>query len=154
MVTPKTPLLVGNLDHMTEFYDNPNGHGMRPLFGPKLNNAQHGGLIARYSLHNPNDRGFHTIDVMDKDYNDVGHLRWSNLGPINYVGVIPEYRRRGVATAMYQLGHQLAREYSDRVNSGPEHSRDRTPEGDAWAKAVGGWLPPIITKDESDSWPR
>jgi hypothetical protein len=126
---------------MIEYYDH-DGHGIRPLFGLNLNNAQHGGFYARYSLNS--QQGLHTIEVQDKDHNDVGHLHWSHLGPIQDINVKSEHRRKGIASAMYRMGHQLATDYPDRVNSGPTHSMDRTPDGDAWAKAVGGFLPPKI----------
>lgn len=75
----------------------------------------------------------------------VGHMQWFKdaggrpdepAGEIGLLQVEPQYTRNGVATAMYEAArqHQFA--------PAPAHSPSRTDEGDAWARKVGGDLPP------------
>jgi len=68
----------------------------------------------------------------------AGHLLWSGQG-IRNIMVEPELQRRGIGTAMWNEGHRLASENA-RIPK-PKHSPDRTNEGDAWARGVGGRLP-------------
>lgn len=56
-------------------------------------------------------------------------------GEIAWVGVRKAYRRQGIARALFR--HALAAGYR------PRHSPCRSPEGDAWARSVGGILPPL-----------
>lgn len=73
----------------------------------------------------------------------VGWLSWygGDNGEIQDVSVAPEHRRKGLATQMMLLARQKA---SEGRRKPPEHSSSRTPEGDAWAKSVGGKRPPIF----------
>lgn len=73
----------------------------------------------------------------------MGSLRWNQEGEITGVYVPKRLRRRGIATAMFKIAHEVAEGMED-MNP-PEHAADRTPEGDAWAKAVGGVIPPLRT---------
>lgn len=82
------------------------------------------------------------------DLKNVAYLKWgSTTGEIKMIWVHPEYRRRGIATDMY--------EYVQRLTSGMLiHSPRRTSQGNAWAHTVGGHLPanvfdrPMSTRDE------
>lgn len=69
-------------------------------------------------------------------FGDIGRMelgKEKNGGrEITDFGVL--FRRIGVGTAMYK--------YAQDVGLNPLHSADRTDEGDAWAKKVGGDLPP------------
>ena len=67
---------------------------------------------------------------------DVGQMIWTHRS-IEEIGAMP--RRQGIATAMWQEGHRLAAENA-RIPK-PKHSAQRTTEGDAWARSVGGPLP-------------
>ena len=82
-------------------------------------------------------RGLHNIKAVVGDQN-VGSMSW---GPrmIRGISVIPEYRRQGIASRMWEEGHRVASENA-RIPK-PAHSNDRTNEGDAWARSVGGRLP-------------
>ena len=73
---------------------------------------------------------------------EVGWLRWHNAaaregyaaGEITALGVAEAYQRQGVATRMF----------AEAARFGPVvHSRVRTRAGEAWARAVGGELPPL-----------
>lgn len=68
----------------------------------------------------------------------VGSMRW-NPTEITGIDVKSSDRRRGVGTALWHEGHRLAA--ADDMVHEPRHSKDRTPEGDAWARAVGGPIP-------------
>jgi GNAT superfamily N-acetyltransferase len=139
---------------MPEYYENTEwGHGDVPLMGTKLNNKQHGGLYARYSVEKPENKqwdastskGYHEVTVHDKDHDEVGRLEWhGGTGEILKVSVSEDYRRQGVATAMHSLAHKLSNQYG---LPKPRHSNDRTDMGDSWAMKVGGTVPPNIKDD-------
>lgn len=57
----------------------------------------------------------------------------SDAGTILSVGVAPEMRRKGVASAMWSR--------AKKKGYNPQHSNFRTGDGDAWARSVGGRLP-------------
>ena len=64
----------------------------------------------------------------------VGQLSWSPTGRISNIHVLPALRRKGIATAMYNYARGLG------VGM-PEHSHQRTDEGEAWAQSLGEELP-------------
>jgi GNAT superfamily N-acetyltransferase len=68
----------------------------------------------------------------------IGTMSWSKKG-IHNVEVDPQYQRQGIATELWNRGHQEAA--SNRSVVAPKHSPDRTDAGDAWAKSVGGRRP-------------
>lgn len=63
----------------------------------------------------------------------IGCLVFDYDGFIEDITVSKEYRRKGIATKMWQAG----------LDGGYKlkHSDRRSPAGDAWAKRVGGDLP-------------
>lgn len=64
----------------------------------------------------------------------VGELNWfGTTGMVHHVDVEPDHARHGVATAMWQWGQEMTPK--------PKHSSERTTQGDAWARSVGGPLP-------------
>lgn len=130
-----------------DLYDNPEwGHGNRPLYGTRLNPKQFGSLTAHYSLRLPKNApweqnmvGYHEIKLFDKDSDQVGRLEWhKDRGEVLNINVHPEYQRKGVATAMWNMAHQLSSEYGV---TPPQHSADRSDNGEAWAKTTGASLP-------------
>jgi GNAT superfamily N-acetyltransferase len=128
------------------FFDNREyGFGLRPLVGTTLSNRQHGDFEVNYSLdlgQHKDLRDEHHITVHTKDGRPIGSMRWDpDDGEIYHIDVASDHRRKGIATAMWRLGHQLSNEYGIQA---PHHSRDRSDQGDAWAKTVGGELPPRI----------
>jgi GNAT superfamily N-acetyltransferase len=72
----------------------------------------------------------HLIEAYKGKYGPVAHLEWSaDTGEIKDVKVEPEHQRKGLATAMFNKAKEVA----------PiEHAANRTPEGEAWARSVGG----------------
>jgi ribosomal protein S18 acetylase RimI-like enzyme len=72
----------------------------------------------------------------------AGELHWHpQEGTITYLNVPEEHRRQGIATALY---HRAQAEAQARGLVPPAHSSSRSPDGgDAWAHAVGGYLPPL-----------
>jgi len=80
----------------------------------------------------------HRVSAMVGDRR-VGTMSWSGKLGVHNVEVDPEYQRQGIATALWQRGHQEAA--ADPKVPAPKHSADRTEAGDAWARSVGGRLP-------------
>ena len=72
-------------------------------------------------------------------------------GEIDWVGTDPAFRRRGYASALYRAGRGM-------TTIKPNHSGDRTPEGDKWARAVtakyGGRVPNHNNLDLDDFYER
>lgn len=75
---------------------------------------------------------------VDGETKYAGHLLWSSK-QVRNIDVAPTMQRQGVATAMWNEGQRLASENA-RIPA-PKHSPDRTNDGDAWARSVGGRLP-------------
>jgi ribosomal protein S18 acetylase RimI-like enzyme len=71
----------------------------------------------------------------------IGYLR-PHQGKIDMIKVIPDYRRRGVATAMLNW-------HRENVDPNLQHSKDQTPLGRAWGKSMG-WEPPDWKKQPED----
>lgn len=82
-------------------------------------------------------RFVHTIQAF-KGAEFVGHMVWTGI-LIRDIDVVESYRRRGVATALWNEAQRLAA--GDPEIPEPRHSPARTDDGDAWAMAVGGALP-------------
>jgi GNAT superfamily N-acetyltransferase len=75
----------------------------------------------------------HLIEAYKGKYGPVAHFEWSaDTGEIKDVKVEPEHQRKGLATAMFNKAKTI---------TPVRHSNVRTPEGDAWAKSVGGNRP-------------
>jgi len=74
----------------------------------------------------------------------VGTLSWDPSGEIKNIQVKPENRRQGIATKMLRMAEfETARRGTPPI----QHSSRRTDDGDAWAKSVGGKLPPRTKAD-------
>lgn len=66
-------------------------------------------------------------------------MEWEkSFGNIEDIYVHPDARRQGIASSMWDLAHQVSKETRTPT---PQHSSQRTLEGDEWAKSVGGQLP-------------
>ena len=63
----------------------------------------------------------------------LGNETKNGTRKIRNIYIRPEFRRQGIATGLYN--YAVANELK------PRHSADRTDEGDAWAKSLGGWIP-------------
>lgn len=69
----------------------------------------------------------------------VGRMNWHDH--VDSVWVDPQYQHQGIATEMYNRASS--------VSGGPiPHDSERTDAGDAWAKHVGGTVPPRVKAQE------
>ena len=78
------------------------------------------------------------VNATHPDHGIIGQLMLGykmNNGSrkIRNIFVKPEFQRQGIATALWN--------YAVENNLKPQHSVDRTNEGDAWAKSLGVRLP-------------
>jgi ribosomal protein S18 acetylase RimI-like enzyme len=81
----------------------------------------------------------------------VGEVGWMELDAPNGLNereildivVLPQFRRRGIGSALWQRAEQSG--------LSPAHSTWRTPEGDGFAQAVGGYMPENRYGDSDDS---
>ena len=64
----------------------------------------------------------------------VGHIKWDNHD-ISTIEVVPKHRRKGIATAMYNMATQLP------TKGGVNHSDVRTEAGEAWSKTTPEYYP-------------
>lgn len=98
----------------------------------------------------------HTLRAYNgNDY--LGYMEWGGAfeapdteGSITSIEVHPEHQRKGVATALWNEGHRIARIFSDprtypdprdRVPA-PAHSAGRTRAGEAWSRTTSGYFEP------------
>ena len=79
--------------------------------------------------------------AVDADHDRYGRVGSMELAPepdengereVLDIGVM--FKRHGIGTGMWQ--------YAQKAGLNPRHSDERTDEGDAWARSVGGKLPP------------
>lgn len=101
----------------------------------------------------PSKRGFfayHQLQAIAPDVKNrnsqtgkglvVGTIQWHpKTGDVNWVRTHQDYRGLGVATTMWEKANKLS---ADTGIKAPKHSKHRTEEGEAWAKQVGGEMPP------------
>lgn len=82
-------------------------------------------------------RGTHaqSWSLRDPDGNELSCIMIDADGMVLWVGTPPKHRRRGYARMLWE--HLIA----EGVN--PKHSECRMPDGDKWAHAVGGYVPPL-----------
>lgn len=74
----------------------------------------------------------------------VAALTWEpTSAAVEIVYVVPEHRRQKIATDLWAAALSVEPDLG--------HSRDRSPDGTAWAAAVGGTIPPIeVDRDAQD----
>lgn len=76
----------------------------------------------------------------------VGRIQWHpKSGEVNWVRTHENYRGLGVATTLWEKASKLS---ADTGIKAPKHSRHRTEQGEAWAKSVGGAMPPRAHYEE------
>ena len=93
------------------------------------------------------DTGIHEIALANAS-GAVGYLRWdADDGEVTQLFVGEPYRRLGLATHMWELATDWARENG---LAEPEHSSRRTEEGDRFASSIGGYIPRLT--DDVDGW--
>jgi GNAT superfamily N-acetyltransferase len=85
------------------------------------------------------EQGGHSI-VAKKEGKPIGEMRWEKGLGVSNVDVDPLHQRKGVATAMWNMGIELKKQ--DKSIPTIKHSQDRTEAGDDWAKKVGRYYHP------------
>lgn len=81
----------------------------------------------------------------------VASLIWHHTtGDIIGIGVEKEYQRKGIATELYRLAMKLSESPAKII--APAHSEVRSPEGQAWAKSVGGVIPEVNGYATPEYW--
>ena len=94
--------------------------------------------------------GFYVIDAFVEgepmEENEIGFLIWDgdNEGRIEELFVVPEHRRKGLATSMW---HEAIKYSKESYLTRPVHSESRTEAGEAWAKTVAYYFEPEIIID-------
>lgn len=88
----------------------------------------------------PSERSTYEGSSLDPGHRPMSSMSWHHkTGEIKGVYTTPEHQRQGVASSLYQKGHEIAAE--TRGVPKPRHSAFRTASGEAWSKAVGGRRP-------------
>lgn len=78
----------------------------------------------------------------------VGFIVWSkDDGEIDKIYVGEPYRRKGVATHIWETATEWAEQNNQPV---PEHSSRRSYEGEQFAQSIGGYIPRLT--DDVDGW--
>ena len=93
---------------------------------------------ALYAEHKPTGR--------DVGYMNWAGNRWGSPGHLWEIEVDEDFQRKGVATSMWNHAKNLAK--TNPSISHPVHSDVRTPEGAAWAKSTGDFVPVSDMDDE------
>lgn len=82
------------------------------------------------------------VDPTKKPESDVGVMNWFKTGgQVSELFVGRDFRRRGVATGMWNEAQRIAQQ--DPSVPAPRHNPMRSRAGDKWARSVGGELPPL-----------
>lgn len=88
---------------------------------------------------NPGDVGSTLLAAENSDGKEIGYMVLGKNGRILELEVLPDFRRQGVATRLWNEA-KLA-------GLNPQHDSWRSPAGDAWAASVGGEIPDNIYAD-------
>jgi hypothetical protein len=78
----------------------------------------------------------HYFTATHPKFGEIGTMQITELGnnhQIVGVNTTENFKRKGIATLLFRKALS--------VGLTPRHSSDRTEDGDAWAKSVGGYLP-------------
>ena len=82
--------------------------------------------------------GHVVVHASHPDHGEVGFLELGKQTEqgrrVMDIQVHPNFQRKGVATRLWRHAHESG--------LSPQHSSERTDAGDAWAKKVGGEIPP------------
>ena len=108
------------------------------------NNADFHGLIF---THKAEKYGEVTVEASHPEHGYLGSMRLGKFGDVLNIRVGESFRRKGVATGMWN--------YAKAQGLNPQHSDSRTKEGDAWAASTGDPVPynnGIFNPDAADVW--
>lgn len=99
--------------------------------------------------HTEHKYGEVVVEASHHEHGYLGSMRIGKYGDVKDIRVGEPFRRKGVATGMWN--------YAKQQGLNPEHSDSRTPDGDAWAKTTGDHVPDnnqIYNSDAPDVWGR
>lgn len=108
------------------------------------NNADFHGVVFS---HTPQKYGEVIVEASHPEHGFLGSMSLGKYGDVKDIRVGEPFRRKGVATGMWN--------YAKQQGLNPEHSDSRTKEGDAWAKTTGDPLPDnngIYNPDAPQRW--
>src|SRR5690348_12410037 len=78
----------------------------------------------------------HRVSAINTRGREIGYMEWHpTRGEIEHINVDSRYRRKGIATNMWNVAHDAAATHGI---ANPEHSEIRSDLGDEWAHSVGG----------------
>lgn len=87
------------------------------------------------------------LHAIDEDLR-IATLEWDyESGEVLAIEVVESFRRRGVATALWQRAQALHAQ-EPMTFPAPVHSVERSADGDAWARSVGGHLPSLARAED------
>ena len=95
-----------------------------------------------YFTHGNAGPEYDNVAAYDANHDELGHIGWmgGSTGEIKHINVEPEHQRKGLGTELLNQAKSISKKKNRKA---PTHSAERTEEGDAWAKKVGGKLPPL-----------
>jgi GNAT superfamily N-acetyltransferase len=94
----------------------------------------------------------HVITARTSDGKRVGELglhKFGSTASISWITVHPDWRRKGIATAMWKHANDLHNQGI--LEKKPEMSGFRTIDGDNWAKSLGEDIPENRTPPEESN---
>jgi len=93
--------------------------------------------------------GNHVQVAKQNTFHDAGHMDWDGSGKLEEIHVDTNFRRKGVATKMWNVAKAYSATSSGAIPH-PTHSNERTFEGDQWAKSTGD---PVPKNEHPSNWP-
>lgn len=118
---------------------NPKAMGGIPTHTVEAWAPEHAGT--EWAQAHPSERDTYAGSDLDPGTRPVASMSWHHqTGEIKGVYTAKEHQRQGIASSLYQEGSRLAG--ATRGVPQPKHSPDRTTAGEAWARSVGGRVPP------------
>ena len=89
----------------------------------------------------PEERNQYAGSAVDPGHRPIASFSWHHkTGEVRGLFTEKEHQRQGIATSMWHEANRIAGE--TRGVTAPRHSADRTDAGDAWARSLGGRVPP------------
>jgi len=117
---------------------NPRSMGGIPTHTVEAWDPEHAGT--EWAQAHPSERVTYEGSALDPGHRPLSSMSWHHqTGEVKGVYTAYPHQRQGIASALWQRGHEIAAE--TRGVPAPKHSPQRTHSGELWARAVGGRLP-------------
>ena len=122
--------------------------GHKFVFAPSTHRSMNGVPYHQVTAWEPGTEHHAGDPAYEKPYYDekrpegsqVGLIRWMHTnGNVQSIEVHPDHRRQGLGTELWDRANQVAKDTRGVV--APKHSKERTNEGEAWARSVSPRLP-------------